>query len=79
LPQDLNRRVPVDQFAALGLSKACLDMGGDGLALFKHPVFKIELFADDLKGPIENLAGVPISSGPDSQIDHALLLRLQVD
>jgi hypothetical protein len=49
LPQGLNRRVPVNQFAALGLSKACLDMGRDGLALVKQPVFKIELFADDLE------------------------------
>jgi YVTN family beta-propeller protein len=60
LPQDLNRRVPVDQFTALGVSKTGLDMGSDGLALLKHPVFEIELFADDLKDLIENLAGIPI-------------------
>jgi hypothetical protein len=57
-PQHLNRRIPVDQFSALGLSKACLDMGGDGFALLKHPVFKIELLADNLERLIENLAGV---------------------
>jgi hypothetical protein len=54
-------------------------MGGDVFALVRHPVFKIEVFADDLKGLIQNLAGVPISSGPEGQIDHALVVRLQVD
>jgi hypothetical protein len=33
LPQHLNRRIPIGQFAALGLSEACLDMGGDSFTL----------------------------------------------
>jgi hypothetical protein len=70
---------PIEQFAALGLSEAFLDMGGDRPALFEHPVFQIELLADDLKGLVENLAGVTIRPGADSQVDHALLFRFQVD
>jgi hypothetical protein len=46
-------------------------MGGDGFALFKHPVFRIELLADDLKGLIENLAQVLICPGRDGQVDLA--------
>ena len=78
-PQHLNRRIPVDQFAAFGLTKAFLDMGGDGFALSKHPVFKIELLADDLKSLIENLAGALIRPRPHGKVDHALLFRFQID
>jgi len=38
LPQHLNRRVAVDQFAALGLRKTFLDTDGDSFALFEPPV-----------------------------------------
>jgi len=79
LPQRLNSGVPVDQLAAPGLSKALFDMGGYRLALFHHPVFEIELFADNLEGLVQNLAGVLIRAGPDGQIDDALLLRFQVN
>jgi hypothetical protein len=37
------------------------------------------LFADDLKGLIENLTWIPIRAGLDGQIDHALLLGIQVN
>jgi hypothetical protein len=60
LPQHLKNHVAVDQFAALSLGEACLNIGGDGFAPLKHPVFEIELLADDLKSLIENLAGVLI-------------------
>jgi hypothetical protein len=79
LAQHLNRRVAVNQFAAFGLSKAFLEVGGDAFALFEHPVFEIQLVADNLKGLIENLLGVPIHAGPDRQVDDALLFRFKID
>jgi hypothetical protein len=45
LPQHLNRCIPVNQFAAIGLSEASLDMGRQCFAVYKHPVVEIELFA----------------------------------
>ena len=77
--QHLNRGVPVDQFAAFGLSKTYLDLGGDGLTLFEHPVLKIELLANDLKSLIENLSWVLIRARPHRQIDYALLFGFQVN
>src|SRR5580693_1731934 len=47
--------------------------------MFQHPVFKIELLADSLEGLIENLAWVLIRSGPDRQVDDALLFGFQVN
>src|ERR1039457_276498 len=79
LPQHLNRGIPVDRFTALGLSKARLDMGRYGCALFEHPVFAIELFADDLERLVQDLAGIPIRARPEGQVDHALLFRFQVN
>jgi hypothetical protein len=76
LPQHLNRRIPVDQFTALGLSKARLEMGGYRFALFEHPVLEIELFTDDCERLVQDLAGIPIRAGPDGQVDHALLFGL---
>jgi hypothetical protein len=35
--------------------KPFFNMGGEGFALFEHPVFQIELFADDLKSLIEEV------------------------
>ncbi len=79
MPQLVNRRIPVDQFAALCLGKACLDMRGDGFALIEHPIFKIELLADDLKSLIENLAGIPIRAGTDRQVNDPLLFGFEVN
>jgi hypothetical protein len=66
LPQHLNRGIPVNQFTTLGLRKARFDVGRNRFALFDHPVFEIELFADDPKRLIENLAGVLIRTGSHS-------------
>jgi hypothetical protein len=76
LPQHLNRGIPLDQFTALGLRKASLDMGGYRLALFGHPVFELKLLADNLERLVQYLAGVLIRAGPDGQVDHALLFRI---
>ncbi len=54
-------------------------MSRSGFALFGDPIFKIELLAYDFKSLIENFAGSPIRSGPDGQVDHALLFRLQLN
>ena len=50
LPQNLHRLISIDQFATPGLCKALGYVGGHFLPLNEHPVFKIELLADDLKG-----------------------------
>jgi hypothetical protein len=49
------------------------------LALFEHPVFEIELFADDLEGLVQDLAGVLICPRPDGQVDYALPFGFQVN
>jgi hypothetical protein len=54
-------------------------MARDSLALFEHPVFQIELLADDLKSLIENLAGILIRAGPDRPVDDALLFGFEVN
>jgi hypothetical protein len=79
LPQHLKRGIPVDQFTTLSLSKAHLDMGRYGFALFKHPVFEVKLFADDGERLFQDLAGIPIRAGLHGQVDHALLFGFQVN
>jgi len=37
------------------------------------------LFADDFESLIEDFSGIPICAAPDSQVDYALLFRLQID
>jgi len=53
--------------------------GGDGFALLGHPVFKVELFADYLKGVVESLPGVPVGSGLEGEVEDALLFWFEVD
>jgi hypothetical protein len=79
VPQHLKRGIPVDQFAALGLGKARIDMSGYRVALFDHPVFELKLLADYLEGLIQDLVRVLICAGPDGQVNHALLLRFQIN
>ena len=79
LSQHLKREVPVDQFSAFGLSEARLDMRAYSFALFNHPIFKIELLADDFERLVEDLARVLISARADRQIDHALLFGFEVN
>jgi hypothetical protein len=71
--------VPVDQFTTLGLGKARRDVGGYFLALPEHPVFEIELLADDLESLIEDFAGVLIRARLDGQVDDTLLFGFQVN
>jgi hypothetical protein len=78
-PQYFHCRIPVDQFTTLGLRKAHRDVGGYFVALPKHPVFKIELLANDLESLIEDFAGVPIRARLDGQVDHTLLFGFQVN
>src|SRR5271167_1273481 len=49
------------------------------LALTEHPILKIKLLADNLESLIEDFAGILIRAGPEGQVDHALLFRLQVN
>ena len=79
LPPHLYRGIPVNQLPTFGLRETLLDMRSDRLALFEHPVFEFELFADDLKCLIDHFARSPVSAGLDRQIDDTLLLRLQVN
>jgi hypothetical protein len=79
LPQHFNRGITIDQFTALSLSEAHLDMGRYGFALFEHPVFEVKLFADDGERLFQDLAGISISAGPHGQVDHALLFGFQVN
>src|ERR1700687_3830303 len=72
-------RVPVDQFTTLGLRKTHRDVGGYFLVLPKHPVFEIELLADDFESLIEDFAGVLICARLDGQVDHTLLFGFQVN
>ena len=46
LPQHFDGGIPVHQFAAFSLGKAFLDVRCHCLAIFEHPVFEVELFAD---------------------------------
>jgi hypothetical protein len=78
-PQYFHSRVPVDQFTTLGLRKTRGDVGGYFLALPEHPVFKIELLANDLESLIEDFAGVPIRARLDGQVEHTLLFGFQVN
>jgi len=75
LSQDLKNGIPVNQFAALGLSNSLRDVSGDCLTLFEHPVSKRKLLTNDLKSLINNLVGALICSRPNRQIDDALLFR----
>src|ERR1019366_5392575 len=79
LTQHLHGGIPVDQFTALGLRKASLNMGGYRLALFGHSVFELKLLADNLERLVQDLAGILTRAGPDCQVDHALLFRFQVN
>ena len=45
-PQHIQRGISVHQFTAFGLRKAGFDLGGNGGALFEHPVFELGLFTD---------------------------------
>jgi len=78
-PQHLERGIAIDQFTALGLSEAFLDVRGYRIAMFQHPVFKIQLLADNLERLIEHLARVTVGASSDRQVEHALLFRFQVN
>jgi hypothetical protein len=62
LPQYFYDGIPFDQVTSLSLGKSRCDVGRHFLALPKHPVFQIELLADDLKSLIQNFAGILIRS-----------------
>src|SRR5271157_1451218 len=59
--------------------KSGCNMRGHFLALLKHPVFKIEVLADNLESLVKDFPGILISAGPDGQVNHALLFGFQVN
>ena len=59
-PQHFYCCVPIREFTPFCLSETHRDMGGYFVALLQHPIFKVKLLADDLKGLIEHLAWILI-------------------
>ncbi len=62
-PQHFYCRVSVGQFTPFSLGKTHGDMSSYFVALLQHPIFKVKLLANDLKGLIENLAWILIRAG----------------